>query len=87
MSVDMAERPPKFRFVVYVRLEKDEIVEGKFPILGPPYKVRLDMIPIQFVPPFPSVTRVRPVLSGFSVIGSNAYTVLRMVVFDDIYPG
>jgi hypothetical protein len=72
ISVDIADKPAKLRVFVYVKLEKEEMVDGRFPITGPPNSVRLDTTEIQVVPPSPSVTSVCPVLNGRSVFESNA---------------
>jgi hypothetical protein len=47
ISVDIAERPVKLSVFVYMRLEKEEIVEGRFPITDPPVTVKLEITEIQ----------------------------------------
>ena len=66
----MEERPPKYWVVVYIKVENEDIVEGRFPTTGPLARVRVDKIVTQDVPPRPFVRRTLPELRFSPVLES-----------------
>jgi hypothetical protein len=58
MSVDMDDRPLKYRVLLYTIVEKYCIVDGRLFIIDPPEIINVDIESTHFVPPRPSVTSI-----------------------------